>query len=254
MKFAIVTGVSRGLGEAVAKLFLESGVSVLGISRNANDYLQKIAEQHHVSYEHFSCDLGKTAEVEQTIAIMSEFIFNHEPTKLYLVNNAAVLEPIDQAMNIKGEELAFHVHVNTVAPMMLMNAFLLQATEKDIPFIGVTVTSGAAERPVYGWSAYCSSKASINLYTETVALEQKETKTGNKVIAFNPGVMDTNMQEKIRSSSSDEFRDVERFKDYKKNNDLQDVLTVGGVLVDILLDESNVENGKIYNVKDYLGI
>lgn len=251
MKFAIVTGVSKGLGQAIASLLIEAKVNVLGISRSPNESLIQLAEKHGVTYKHFACDLGNTNEIEKTMEAMSQTIFEHELSTLFVVNNAAVLEPIDQAKNINGSDIAYHVHVNTIAPMMLINYFLNKASEKEVRLIGVTVTSGAADRPVYGWSLYCSTKASINRYTETVALEQKEQKTEHKIIAFNPGIMDTNMQEKIRASSEEQFADVSRFRGYKENNDLKDAKTVGGVLVDIITDEVNIENGKIYNVKDY---
>jgi len=134
---------------------------------------------------------------------------------------------------------------------VLTNLLLQRATENEVTLLCANVTSGAAERPVYGWSAYCSTKASINMYTKTVALEQDELKTGNKVIAFSPGIMDTAMQEKIRASSPEEFAEVDKFRDYKKNNILKDTDAVGGVLVDILTDETSVQNGKVYNVRDY---
>ncbi|HLR68609.1 (S)-benzoin forming benzil reductase [Virgibacillus alimentarius] len=252
MKFAVVTGVSKGLGESVAKLFLEAGVNVIGISRTKNDALSQIAEQNNQLFTHYTCDLGDVASIEKAFNDISKTLYAKEPSFVYLVNNAAVVEPIDQAMNIQAEDLAYHVQVNTVAPMVLTNLFLQKSLEKDVPLISVIITSGAAERPVYGWSAYCSTKASMNMYTKTVSLEQDELKTGNKIIAFSPGVMDTAMQEQIRTSSYDEFMDVEKFKDYKKNNHLKNTETVGGVLVDILRDEATVKNGNIYYVRDYL--
>lgn len=251
MNFAVVTGVSKGLGESVAKFFLESGISVIGISRSNNNKLVKIAEENNQQFTHFACDLGNLPEVEKTIQEVSANLYAQDPSTVYLVNNAAVLDPIDQAMNIKGEDLAHHVQVNTIAPMVLTNFFLQKAFENEVQLLCVTVTSGAAERPVYGWSAYCSTKASINMYTQTVALEQDVLKTGNKVIAFSPGIMDTGMQEKIRASSHEAFVDVDTFKDYKKNNSLKDTDAVGGVLVDILTDETNLQNGKVYHVRDY---
>ncbi|WP_430787887.1 (S)-benzoin forming benzil reductase [Virgibacillus flavescens] len=251
MKYAVITGVSRGLGESIAKYILESGIHVIGISRTRSAKLDQLAESNNVSFTHYSCDLSDVTEIENTFKKISTEVFTEKLTTLYLVNNAAVLDPINPSMNIDNHELAYHMQVNTVAPMVLTNLFLKEATEKDVSMVGVTITSGAAERPVYGWSAYCSSKASMNRYTETVALEQKELKTGHKVIAFSPGIMDTGMQDKIRSTSQQSFLDVEKFKEFKKNNDLKDTDLVGGILVDILTDEGSIENGKIYNVKDY---
>ncbi|MFD0952773.1 (S)-benzoin forming benzil reductase [Virgibacillus natechei] len=249
MKYAVVTGVSKGLGESIATLFLESGIHVVGISRSTNDQLPKLALENNMMYHHYACDLGDTLALERTCDDLCEEIFTEDLTALYLVNNAAVLDPIDQAMHIKREELEYHIQVNTIAPMLLMNLFLKKANESNVPFAGASITSGAAESPMNGWSAYCSSKASINMYTQTVALEQENTESN--VIAFNPGIMDTAMQERIRETSKEKFTEVEKFKAYKKNNILKDTDAVGGVLVDILTDDE-IENGKIYNVKDYL--
>src|SRR5699024_1701024 len=158
---------------------------------------------------------------------------------------------IDQAMQIKSKDLAHHVQVNTIAPMVLTNLLLQRATENEVTLLCANVTSGAAERPVYVCSAYCSTKASINIYTKTVALENDEMRNRNKIIVFSFGVIDNAMHEKIRVCSSVEFAVVDKFRDYKKNYILKDTDVVRGVLVDILTDETSVHNGKVYNVRDY---
>lgn len=252
MKYAIVTGTSRGLGESTAKYFLEQGIHVVGISRNANNDLAALAKANNMTYEHFTCDLGDIKEIEDTSQHISEHIFKDDISTLYLVNNAAVVDPIDQSMNISSNDLAHHVQVNTVAPMVLMNLFLKKTADFAVPMVGVTVTSGAADRPVYGWSAYCTTKASMKMYIQTVALEQDTLKTENKVIAFNPGVMDTAMQEKLRATSPEQFAEVDSFKAYKENNLLKNTANIAGILVDILTDGANLQNGKTYHAEEYL--
>lgn len=252
MKYAIITGVTKGLGESAARLFLESGIHVIGISRRSNHRLRKLSEENHVNYQHLSCDLGDLQQLERTAKEIMDYLEQEDSTSIYLVNNAAVLDPIGQATTLPNAELKNHVTVNTIAPMILTNTLLQWAIEQDIHFIGAAITSGAAEKTHYGWSAYCSTKASINMYTKTVALEQDERETGNKLIAFSPGVMDTEMQEKIRASSPEAFVEVDTFRNYKQQNLLKETDAVGSVLVDILMDESNIVNGKVYNVTDYL--
>ncbi|MEN2767752.1 (S)-benzoin forming benzil reductase [Ornithinibacillus xuwenensis] len=251
MKIALVTGVSKGLGESIAKIFLESGIHVFGISRTENKRLAKIAEKNNVNYQHYSCDLGNIIQIETTIEHIKVDLDKDGQSLLYLINNAAVIEPINQVLKVDNQALAYHFQLNTIAPILLMNQFLQYASEKNTDFIGVNITSGAAERPIYGWSAYCSSKASINMYTKTAALEQEELKTGHKIIAFNPGIMDTSMQQHIRSSTKEAFVEVDKFKGYKAANQLRDTDTVGGILIDILNDESSIQNGKIYQVNEY---
>ncbi|MBR3118689.1 (S)-benzoin forming benzil reductase [Oceanobacillus profundus] len=247
MKYAIVTGVSKGLGESIAKLFIDLNIHVIGLSRSTNNQL----ENHGDLFTHISCDLANINTLDSVCDEISDVIFWEEATTVYLVNNAATVEPIAQSMHIKTTDLTKHVNLNTIAPMAITNYFLKKTTEKGVQLISVVITSGAAEKPSYGWSAYCSTKASVNMYTKTAALEQEELENGHKIIAFSPGIMDTNMQEKIRSSSEDEFADVEKFKEFKDNNLLKDTDLVGGVVVDILTDD-DVENGKIYHVRDYV--
>lgn len=251
MKLAIITGISRGLGEAIATLFMKKGIHVIGISRKEFD-LHNEAKTYGVEYLDIACDLGNISEVDKLCAQISQKFTDLQPEACYLVNNAAILEPIDQAMNIESKDIFHHIQVNTVAPIVLMNDCLQKAHEQNISFTGVMITSGAAERPVYGWSAYCSTKASINMYTKTVALEQEQLNTGNKVFAFSPGVMDTNMQKVIRSRTKEQFRDVETFRKYKEDGMLRDPIRVGEVLVNLMINNDKIRNGNIYHVSDYL--
>lgn len=253
---AVITGVSRGLGASLAKLLLESGIDVIGISRRDNKQLTTLAAENNQFYKHFSCDLSNIPELEKTITtIHDEIKALHEEQEIeviYLLNNAGVVNPIHQAHHIKSEELINHVTINTIAPMVLTGQFLKQQEEHGIPVIVANVSSGAAERAIYGWSAYCSTKASLNMYSKTVALEQEQLGTENKIIAFSPGIMDTQMQNEIRSSSKEQFAEVETFKDYKTNDSLRNTDIVAGVLIDIITDE-DVKNGKIYYVNNYIG-
>ncbi|WP_419893574.1 (S)-benzoin forming benzil reductase [Oceanobacillus kimchii] len=251
MKTAIVTGVSKGLGESIAKLYLESGVMVIGVSRTDNKALYSIAENNNTEFHHVACDLSDISEYDSTFNKMDEILFQDNVDTIYLVNNAGIVDPIEQAKNIKNVALQKHLQVNSFAPMAFTNYYLKKAEEHEVTLITAIVTSGAAQKPKFGWSAYCSSKASMNMYTETVALEQDEEQTGHKIIAFSPGVMDTNMQETIRSSSKEAFKDVEDFKGLKDNNLLKDTDLIAGVLIDIMTDEK-IKNGKIYDVKDYI--
>lgn len=252
---AVITGVSKGLGASLARLSLENGIGVIGISRTENKKLPEIAEENNQFYKHYPCDLSDIPQLEATIDKIHETIENLGQEQrievIYLLNNAGVINPINQAKNIQTEELIKNITINTISPMVLTNQLLKGQEKHEIPIHVANVTSGAAEDAVYGWSAYCSTKASMNMYTRTVALEQEELGTGNKIIAFSPGVMDTGMQEEIRASDKEEFAAVERFREYKASNFLQHTDIVAGVLIDILTDE-NVKNGKIYKIKDYI--
>lgn len=252
MKCAVITGTSKGLGASIAELCIEQGMHVFGISRHTNKTLERLAINAKGSYQHYTCNLVNVEQVEKVFTIIADQLFKKQTESVCLINNAGTVTPIDIAENHTVEALHSHVHVNLISTMITTGMFLKKAQKAKTPLIVANVTSGAAERSVYGWSAYSATKAGVNRYTESVALEQEQLKTNNKIVLFDPSIMDTDMQSEIRSSSKEAFLDVEKFQQYKTENSLRDTNTVAKVLVAMLIDPENVVNGKYYSVKDLL--
>ncbi|WP_079709083.1 SDR family NAD(P)-dependent oxidoreductase [Paraliobacillus ryukyuensis] len=252
MNYVVITGTSRGLGASLAKLFLEQGFHVVGVARNENKALVQIAQEQGVTYHHYTCHLDDTEQVDKVFSIIANQLFNQQTSIVYFIHNAGTVNPIDTIDKHIPEAINKHVHVNLIAPMIGSSIFLMAANKTEIPLINVYVTSGAAERSVYGWGAYSATKAGLNRYASTVALEQKELGTPHKAIIFDPSIMDTDMQKEIRSSSESSFQDVEQFKAYKRENNLRSTDKVAQVLVDQLSNSSTIENGKYYSVKNLL--
>ena len=72
----------------------------------------------------------------------------------------------------------------------------------------VNVSSGAAIRPLEGWSAYCSAKAGLHMLTRAIALETAGK--GIRVFGFQPGTTDTDMQVLIRASGINPVSQIPR--------------------------------------------
>ncbi|MDX8045680.1 (S)-benzoin forming benzil reductase [Gracilibacillus sp. S3-1-1] len=250
MKYAVITGTSKGLGASIAKQLMEASVHVIGIARSENKALMDADLPG--SYQHYQTDLADLEQTQQTFMEIIEFLKKQPLESLQLVQNAALVTPIEQVGKQDSKQLTAHVHVNLLSPMIITNLWLDAWRDSDLPLVLVNVTSGAANRSVYGWNAYGSSKAGLDRYTNTVALEQDTLGTGNKVFLFDPSIMDTEMQGEIRSSDQSQFADVEQFKNYKTDNKLRDTDDVAKVLVDRLLDETTIQNGEYYSVKDVL--
>jgi len=66
MKYAIVTGVSRGLGLSIATHLLTNKIHVIGSSRQKSATIEGIDEENHVDYKHYSCDLADIEEIDKT--------------------------------------------------------------------------------------------------------------------------------------------------------------------------------------------
>lgn len=251
MKYAIVTGASKGLGEGIAKRLIEEKVNVIAVARNDNAKLKELASRIGVDYHFYRCDLASSTEINSVFQEISELVFQEPTDTLYLINNAGVVEPIETVGNLNEEAFLANVQINLTAPVLICNLILNQAKKSNIPVIMANVTSGAGERPVHGWSIYCSTKAAINMFTQTAGLELKNQQSPHKIIAFSPGIMDTEMQQTIRSSTETAFHELDKFKDYKEKGMLRSPEVVAAALVKLVLNEP-VENGKIYYVNDLL--
>jgi len=201
----IVTGVSRGLGEAIAQALLESNHTVLGIGRSHSI--------DHPSFSFASCDLGDSAAVK---ALKLE-INSDEP--ITLINNAGIIGEIKRLSDQDESDLSEVLQVNTVAPFVLATMVYASISNKD-QFTLVNISSGAANRAIPSWAGYCASKAALNMLTEAFYLEETEKGNNPKVYAVAPGVIDTDMQGQIRSAGSENFSAIDNFIAMKENDDL----------------------------------
>ncbi|MDX2360646.1 MAG: SDR family NAD(P)-dependent oxidoreductase [Crocinitomicaceae bacterium] len=201
----IVTGVSRGLGEAIAKALLDSNHTVLGIGRSHSI--------DHPSFSFVTCDLADNDALEN----LDLNINSEEP--ITLINNAGIIGEIKRLSDQDSSDLTQVLQVNTVAPMLLAKKVYQQISNKD-NFTLVNISSGAANRAIPSWAGYCASKAALNMLSEAFYLEETEKGNHPKVYAVAPGVIDTDMQVQIRTAGAENFSAIDNFIAMKENNEL----------------------------------
>jgi benzil reductase ((S)-benzoin forming) len=251
MKYAIITGASKGLGEAIAIRLIHEQMAIVSVSRTENEQIRRLAGDAGLFYQHYSCNLSLEKEVQEVFMEIIHSIFQKDPQEILLFNNSGVIEPIQTVGNLDQTPIIRNIQVNLIAPILITNLFFNKAQLTNTSVQVINITSGAATRSIEGWSVYCSAKAGLNMFTQTAALEQAELKTNNKIIAFSPGVMDTQMQVTIRSSTKKAFKELEKFIEFKENNLLLKADVVANALVDLILG-GNAESGKVYNINDVL--
>ncbi|TGE22973.1 SDR family NAD(P)-dependent oxidoreductase [Hymenobacter metallicola] len=211
MHYYIITGASRGLGKALAETILhQPGTSVIGVSRHA--------AIEHERYIHQPLDLSDIAAVENNLHKV--FPLLADATSITLINNAAVVGEIGYVGEQANEHYNFVFDVNVIAPAMLMNTFLSAYSGLSVPRTILNISSGAAQRPVDGWAAYCASKAALEALTTTAQKEQNIRGTGVRIRSLSPGVIDTAMQEHIRAADPGSFSEADRFSDYHSQGKL----------------------------------
>jgi benzil reductase ((S)-benzoin forming) len=89
--------------------------------------------------------------------------------KLILINNAGVLGDIAFTGNQEWIHYQQVLAVNTIAPMILCEAFVKQFQQHAAEKVVFNVSSGAANKDIEGWAAYCASKAALDRFTTVCA-------------------------------------------------------------------------------------
>jgi benzil reductase ((S)-benzoin forming) len=242
MHYYFITGASRGLGKALAEeLLVDSRTVVWGVSRHATI--------QHPRYHHFVLDLADIGAVEASFSQLFQLF--PDAQQLTLINNAGILGNIGYVgQSDAAASLAEVYHVNVLAPALLLSAFLTAYAQRKTPLKVLNISSGAARRPLDGWAAYCSSKAAIDMLTQTVAAEQ--ALLGNEHIrlhALSPGVFDTEMQAQIRATDVASFSQVQQFRELYTTGDLPTAEYVAQKIVSFL-NRDKKWDGVVVNLRE----
>ncbi|MFO0494911.1 MAG: SDR family NAD(P)-dependent oxidoreductase [Flavobacteriia bacterium] len=199
-----ITGVSGGIGKALAEAFLNEGNLVIGLGRRNNI--------QHPNFEFIPCDLNNLSMVEQF-----EFIADQEGCML--INNAGVIGPLKRIMDQQPKEIQEVMTVNVLLPMLLCQKFLQEVPIEKRTAI-LNISSGAANRAIPSWATYCASKIALDRFSESIYLEELEMSRHLKIYSIAPGAVDTPMQQAIRSARELDFSDVAKFQGMHENRQL----------------------------------
>jgi benzil reductase ((S)-benzoin forming) len=237
MHAAIVTGASRGLGEALASVLLERGAIVVGVGRTASP------RHHGPRYRHVACDLAHPAEAAAAVLPALRELAKARPVAATLINNAAVAVPVGTVGRLDDAEIESAVAINVTAPLVMANLFLRVFSDAAVPRRIVNISSGAAQTPVAGSAVYGMSKAALEMMTRAVSADRADEAL--ECVTLRPGIFDTGMQQYMRSRDPAEFPSVALFRGFKEQGLLKDPAAVAARIVDRLV-VGPIERGRVY--------
>lgn len=213
-KIAIVTGASKGFGSASVDLLLERGYSVIAMARSA------IEEKGNLKF--IKCDLSDLNEVEAKFKSITEIISGSTVKDIVLINNAATLQPVGEFARESIHDLDSCFRLNVTAPIWITGTVIRANPKAKIRI--VDLSSGAAFSAYSGWTAYCASKAALRMAAMSIAkdLTEFEAHKGHNIgiLEYAPGVLDTGMQQEVRDSGQQNFPNIKKFIDLKKDGKL----------------------------------
>lgn len=177
---AIITGASRGIGFEMAKKFLSNGHQVMAISRNRERLLD--LEQLGANILPFDLTVNDFSPIIQHIKSFGKIDI--------LINNAGALvnKPLSRMTN---EDINYVYSVNVFSVIKIIRD-LLPHFNNDAHIVNISSVGGVQGSVKFpGLSAYSSSKGAINILTECLAEEFKETSLRFNALAL--GAVQTEM-------------------------------------------------------------
>ena len=237
MKHFFITGTSKGLGKAICEQLLSENHTVTGLSRNCTI--------SHPKYKHINIDLSDNNQV-------LNFEFDDvNAGEIILINNAGIIGDIKQVGNIDNKSIINTFNVNTIAPAILMNKFAQKFQKSDANKIILNISSGAGRHSIESWSAYCASKSALDMFSLVFFDEQKHfpKQKAIKIYSVAPGIVDTPMQDEIRSATKNDFPIVDKFIDYKNLNLLSPANEIASKLIDFVQNTHKYKS-VIYDVRE----
>ena len=173
----LVTGASRGIGEAIARQAASRGAKVIGVARSAgalNDVMQAI---NGVAYP---CDLSEAAQRNDLIGRLEAV---HGAIDV-VVNNAGVddTKMFAQASALDVERV---ITLNQVVPIELMRQAVPLMRSRGRGHV-VNISSLAAAGGFAGMTLYCSSKAGLSGFHRVLRHELKGSPVGLSLVEIGP--------------------------------------------------------------------
>ena len=186
-KTALVTGGNRGIGLEVVRALAMAGATVHFTARSAVNIAAAQRDLGPVKAT------GHLANMTDRTAMATVLDHGFD----ILINNAGVIGPIGRMLDISAEDWAMNIQTNLIAAFHATQTSMTHMVTRGGGTI-VNLSSGAAHRPMEGWSAYCAGKAGLAMLTRSI--HEEYATQGIRVFGFSPGVVDTDMQGSIRAS------------------------------------------------------
>ena len=199
-KWLIVSGVSRGLGLALARDLLAQGYGVAGCSTTFGADLQSLQDVHGDKFFWRAVDMGESEAIENFVAAAAVAF---EGQRLWgAVNNAGMsVEGILATLPVSDIERV--LQVNLTGAICLARSALRRMTRARKPGRIVNISSITGLRGYTGLTAYAASKAGMDGFTR--ALAREVGRVGITVNSVAPGYMKTALSEGLDDKQLDQI-------------------------------------------------
>ena len=183
-KTVVITGVTRGLGRAMAREFVAQGHRVCGCSRDAA-LLDELSKELGASHPLCQVDVTDDAAVQAWAGKVAGSLGAPD----LLLNNAAVINPSAKLWTLDAAEFDPVIDINIKGVANVIRHFVPMMIEAGQGVV-VNFSSGWGRSTSPEVAPYCATKWAIEGLTQALA---QELPTGLAAVPLNPGVINTDM-------------------------------------------------------------
>lgn len=191
MKTALITGTNRGIGLDLVRQLLEDGWRVHATARDPEESaeLKALAFAHPETLQLHALDVADAEAIRALSAQLADESID------WLINNAGIYGPRGVAFgNVDDVEAWLEVfRINSIAPMLVMQAFAEQVARSEEKKIGIlsSKVGSMGDNGSGGGYIYRSSKAAVNAVIKSASIDLEPL--GINVVALHPGWVLTDM-------------------------------------------------------------
>ena len=193
-KLIVITGVSKGLGRALAADFAKLGHTVIGCAR-ASQGLSDLRKQLGTPHQFAAVDVSSDADVA---AWAKDVLASAGPPDL-LINNAAVINRNEKLWKISAAEFDRSFAVNVSGTANVIRHFVPAMVARKTGVI-VNLSSGWGRSVSAEVAPYCATKWAIEGLTQALA---EELPKGMCAVPLNPGIINTEMLQSCFASGAE---------------------------------------------------
>lgn len=180
MKYALITGASKGIGKAIAIELAKKGIPVVLVARSEEQLIalcNEITEQHRVEAHHLAIDLAKPGAATEIVNWLQQQGYDVH----ILVNNAGYGHS-GTFISYSVEEYEQMMRVNMQVPVELSRLLLPSLTALPEAYI-LNIASSAAYQAVPGLTVYAASKAFMVQFSRGLAYELRKSSVSVTVVS-----------------------------------------------------------------------
>jgi len=188
-KIAMVSGASSDIGISIVKRFVNEGAKVVLIGRNL-DKLEKARKEagKEESTVSMTCDITDDSQIQKTI---EQIIDNYGKIDI-LVNGAGALNDPVHFHEMGDSEIKKLIHTNILGVFKPTKGVLQKMVEaKNGVIINIGSISSERAIPRVHLAVYSSTKAAINMFTKSIAIEY--ARRNIRCNCVNPGIINSGM-------------------------------------------------------------